>query len=97
MKTSAEGGALLIAIAGGSPTTTTAATNSVIPASINPGSVGGGFAVKVDLGVIRVVVSVVHERTIAKLIAKLCRLAFSAAIDSLAQVFRTGAAPTATG
>jgi hypothetical protein len=37
---------MLIAIAGGSLTTTTAA-NSVIPTSINLGGVNGGFAVKV--------------------------------------------------
>jgi len=51
MKASADGSAMLIAIAGGSLTTTTAA-NSVIPTTINLGGVGGGFAVKVDPGVI---------------------------------------------
>jgi len=51
MKTSADGSAMLIAIAGGSLTTITAA-NSVIPTSINLGGVGGGFAVKVDPGLL---------------------------------------------
>jgi hypothetical protein len=51
MKASADGSSMLIAIAGGSLTTTTAA-NSVIPASINLGGVGGGFAVKVDPGML---------------------------------------------
>ena len=53
MKTSADGSAMLIAIAGGSLTTITAA-NSVIPTSINLGGVGGGFAVKVDPGLLPV-------------------------------------------
>jgi len=51
MKTSADGSAMLIAIAGGSLTTITAA-NSVIPTSINLGGVGGGVAVKVDPGLL---------------------------------------------
>jgi hypothetical protein len=51
MKTAADGSAMLIAIAGGSLTTITAA-NSVIPTSINLGGVGGGFAVKVDPGLL---------------------------------------------
>jgi len=51
MKASADGSAMLIAIAGGQLTTTTAA-NTVLPTSINLGGVGGGFAIKVDPGVL---------------------------------------------
>jgi hypothetical protein len=51
MKSAADGSVMLIAIAGGAVTTTTA-TNTVIPTTITLGSVGGGFAVKVDPGVI---------------------------------------------
>ena len=51
MKASADGSAMLIAIAGGALTTTTA-TNSIVPTTITLGSVGGGFAVKVDPGLL---------------------------------------------
>lgn len=51
MKSSADGSVMLIAIAGGGLTTTTAA-NTVIPTTITLGSIGGGFAVKVDPGVL---------------------------------------------
>jgi len=52
MRSTADGSAMLIAIAGGALTTTTVATNSVLPSSLTLGSVGGGFAVKVDPGII---------------------------------------------
>lgn len=51
MKSNADNSAMLIAIVGGGLTTTTA-TNSVVPQSVTLGSLGAGFAVKMDVGAI---------------------------------------------
>jgi hypothetical protein len=51
LKASSDGSSMLIAVAGGSLTTTTVA-NTPIPTSINLGGVGGGFSVKFDPGLV---------------------------------------------